>query len=309
MLSLVFPGQGSQYIGMGKDFSNNFPIAKKVYEEVDEELSFSLSKLIFDGKIEDLTLTQNAQPAIMATSIAILRTLETEGFDIKNSSFVAGHSLGEYTALCATGAISLADTANLLKMRGLFMQESVPVGVGAMAAILGLDLLKVKSLIQNLNEDEVCEIANDNEPNQIVLSGNKSIIEKVCENAKSLGAKRAILLPVSAPFHCSLMLPAQKNMINFISKVSLKKPTVPLISNITAIPTQNPEEIRENLIKQITGRVRWRESIIYMHKLGVKKAYEIGPGRVLCNLIKRTVNEIEQTNFSKIEDLDKLGNS
>ena len=309
MLSLVFPGQGSQYIGMGKDFSNNFPIAKKVYEEVDEELSFSLSKLIFDGKIEDLTLTQNAQPAIMATSIAILKTLETEGFDIKNSSFVAGHSLGEYTALCATGAISLADTANLLKMRGLFMQESVPVGVGAMAAILGLDLLKVKSLIQNLNEDEVCEIANDNEPNQIVLSGNKSTIEKVCENAKSLGAKRAIILPVSAPFHCSLMLPAQKNMINFISKVSLEKPTVPLISNITAIPTQNPEEIRENLIKQITGRVRWRESIIYMHKLGVKKAYEIGPGRVLCNLIKRTVNEIEQTNFSKIEDLDKLRNS
>ena len=308
LLSLVFPGQGSQYIGMGKDFSNNFPFANKVYQEVDEMLGFSLSKLIFDGKIEDLTLTQNAQPAIMATSIAILKTLEGEGFDIRKSSFVAGHSLGEYTALCATGAISLGDTANLLKMRGIFMQESVPVGLGAMAAILGLDLNKVKSLIKDISNDEICEIANDNEPNQVVLSGNRSTIEKVCKNAKSLGAKRAILLPVSAPFHCSLMLPAQKNMINLISEVSLKKPTVPLISNITASPTQNPEEIRENLIKQITGRVRWRESILYMHKFGVRKTYEIGPGRVLCNLIKRTVNEIEQTNISKIEDLDKLRN-
>ena len=308
LLSLVFPGQGSQYIGMGKDFSNNFPFANKVYQEVDEMLEFSLSKLIFDGKIEDLTLTQNAQPAIMATSIAILKTLEGEGFDIRKSSFVAGHSLGEYTALCATGAISLGDTANLLKMRGIFMQESVPVGLGAMAAILGLDLNKVKSLIKDINNDEICEIANDNEPNQVVLSGNRSTIEKVCKNAKSLGAKRAILLPVSAPFHCSLMLPAQKNMINLISEVSLKKPTVPLISNITASPTQNPEEIRENLIKQITGRVRWRESILCMQKFGVKKAYEIGPGRILCNLIKRTANEIEQANISKIEDLDKLRN-
>ena len=305
MLSLVFPGQGSQYIGMGKDFSNNFPVANKVYQEVDEVLGFSLSKLIFNGKIEDLTLTQNAQPAIMATSIAILKTLESEGFNIIKTSFVAGHSLGEYTALCATGAISLGDTANLLKMRGIFMQESVPVGVGAMAAILGLDLNKVKLLINDIKNDEICEIANDNEPNQVVLSGNRSTIEKICKCAKSLGAKRAILLPVSAPFHCSLMVPAQKNMIDLISNVSLRKPTVPVISNISANPTQNPEEIRENLIKQITGRVRWRESILNMHKFGVRKAYEIGPGRVLCNLIKRTVNEIEQTNISTIEDLDK----
>ena len=188
------------------------------------------------------------------------------------------------------------------------MQESVPVGVGAMAAILGLDLNKIKSLIDDIKSDEICEIANDNEPNQIVLSGNRSTIEKVCKNAKSLGAKRAILLPVSAPFHCSLMVPAQKNMIDLISEVSLRKPTVPVISNISAIPTQNPEEIRENLIKQITGRVRWRESILYMHKFGVKKTYEIGPGRVLCNLIRRTVNEIEQTNISTIEDLDKFRN-
>ena len=305
MLSLVFPGQGSQYIGMGKDFSNNFPVANKVYQEVDEVLGFSLSKLIFNGKIEDLTLTQNAQPAIMATSVAILKTLESEGFNIIKTQFVAGHSLGEYTALCATGAISLGDTANLLKMRGIFMQESVPVGVGAMAAILGLDLNKVKLLINDIKSDEICEIANDNEPNQVVLSGNRSTIEKVCKNAKSLGAKRAILLPVSAPFHCSLMVPAQKNMIDLISKVNLKKPTVPIISNVSANPTQNPEEIRENLIKQITGRVRWRESILNMHKFGVRKTYEIGPGRVLCNLIKRTVNEIEQTNISTIEDLDK----
>ena len=305
MLSLVFPGQGSQYIGMGKDFSNNFPVANKVYQEVDEVLGLSLSKLIFNGKIEDLTLTQNAQPAIMATSIAILKTLESEGFNIIKTLFVAGHSLGEYTALCATGAISLGDTANLLKMRGIFMQESVPVGVGAMAAILGLDLNKVKLLINDIKSDEICEIANDNAPNQVVLSGNRSTIEKICKSAKSLGAKRAILLPVSAPFHCSLMAPAQKNMIDLISKVNLRKPTVPVISNVSANPTQNPEEIRENLIKQITGRVRWRESILNMHKFGVRKTYEIGPGRVLCNLIKRTVNEIEQTNISTIEDLDK----
>ncbi len=308
MFSLVFPGQGSQYIGMGKDFSNNFPVANSVYQEVDEVLNFSLSKLIFDGKIEDLTLTKNAQPAIMATSIAILKTLESEGFKIKNTLFVAGHSLGEYTALCAAGAMSLGDTANLLKMRGIFMQESVPVGVGAMAAILGLDLNKVKTLINDISNDEICEIANDNEPNQVVLSGYRSTIEKVCNNAKSLGAKRAILLPVSAPFHCSLMLPAQKNMIDLISEVSLKKPIVPVISNISAIPTQNPEEIRENLIQQITGRVRWRESILYMSKFGVKKTYEIGPGKVLCNLIRRIANEIEQTNISTIEDLDKLRN-
>ena len=203
------------------------------------------------------------------------------------------------------GAISLGDTANLLKMRGIFMQESVPVGVGAMAAVLGLDLNKVKLLINDIKSDEICEIANDNEPNQVVLSGNRSTIEKICKSAKSLGAKRAILLPVSAPFHCSLMAPAQKNMIDLISKVNLKKPTVPVISNVSANPTQNPEEIRENLINQITGRVRWRESILNMHKFGVRKTYEIGPGRVLCNLIKRTVNEIEQTNISTIEDLDK----
>ena len=308
MLSLVFPGQGSHYIGMGKDFSENFPIAKKVYDEVDEELGFSLSNLIFDGKIEDLTLTKNAQPAIMATSIAILKTLETEGFNIENSTFVAGHSLGEYTALCATGAISLADTANLLKMRGLFMQEAVPVGVGAMVAIVGLDVNKVESLINDFKDDEICEIANDNEPKQVVLSGSRLAIEKICENAKSFGAKRAILLPVSAPFHCSLMTPAKKNMINLISEVNVKKPTVPLISNITAIPTQKIAEIRVNLIKQITGRVRWRESVLYMQNYGIKKTYEIGPGRVLCNLIKRTVDKMEQTNISKVEDLDKLRN-
>tara|TARA_A100001011_G_scaffold369104_1_gene424112 strand:- start:391 stop:1272 length:882 start_codon:yes stop_codon:yes gene_type:complete len=293
---------------MGKDFLENFPVAKKVYDEVDEELGFSLSNLIFDGKIEDLTLTQNAQPAIMATSIAILKTLEKEGFKIENSTFVAGHSLGEYTALCATGAISLANTATLLKMRGLFMQEAVPVGNGAMAAIVGLDLNHVKSLINDFKDDEICEIANDNEPKQVVLSGSRLAIEKICENAKSFGAKRAILLPVSAPFHCSLMTPAQENMINLISEVSVKKPAVPLISNITAIPTQKIEEIKDNLIKQITGRVRWRESVLYMQNYGIKKTYEIGPGRVLCNLIKRTVNKIEQTNVSKVEDLDKLRN-
>ncbi len=308
MLSLVFPGQGSQYIGMGKDFSHNFPIANEVYSEVDDVLGFSLSKLIFNGQIEDLTLTKNAQPAIMATSIAILKTLEKEGFKIKKSKFVAGHSLGEYTALCASGAISLADTAHILKMRGIFMQEAVSVGVGAMAAILGLNLDNVETLVAEIKDNEICEIANDNEPNQVVLSGHRTAIEKACVKAKSLGAKRAILLPVSAPFHCSLMAPAQENMINLISGLNIEKPNVPLISNVTSIPTQDIEEIRKNLINQITGRVRWRESILFMKKSGIQIIYEIGPGRVLCNLIKRIVDDVEQENISKVEDLFKLGN-
>ena len=308
MLSLVFPGQGSQYIGMGKDFSHNFPIANEVYREVDDVLGFSLSKLIFNGQIEDLTLTKNAQPAIMATSIAILKTLEKEGFKIKKSKFVAGHSLGEYTALCASGAISLADTAHILKMRGIFMQEAVSVGVGAMAAILGLNLDNVETLVAEIKDNEICEIANDNEPNQVVLSGHRTAIEKACVKAKSLGAKRAILLPVSAPFHCSLMAPAQENMINLISGLNIEKPIVPLISNVTSIPTQDIEEIRKNLINQITGRVRWRESILFMKKSGIQIIYEIGPGRVLCNLIKRIVDDVEQENISKVEDLFKLGN-
>ena len=308
MLSLVFPGQGSQYIGMGKDFSNNFPVANKVYQEVDEVLGLSLSKLIFNGKIEDLTLTQNAQPAIMATSIAILKTLESEGFNTIKTLFVAGHSLGEYTALCATGAISLGDTAHLLKMRGIFMQEAVSVGVGAMAAILGLNLDNVETLVAEIKDNEICEIANDNEPNQVVLSGHRTAIEKACVKAKSLGAKRAILLPVSAPFHCSLMAPAQENMINLISGLNIEKPNVPLISNVTSIPTQDIEEIRKNLINQITGRVRWRESISFMENSGIQKVYEIGPGRVLCNLIRRIVDNVEQENISKVEDLFKLRN-
>ena len=308
MLSLVFPGQGSQYIGMGKDFSHNFPIANEVYREVDDVLGFSLSKLIFNGQIEDLTLTKNAQPAIMATSIAILKTLEKEGFKIKKSKFVAGHSLGEYTALCASGAISLADTAHILKMRGIFMQEAVSVGVGAMAAILGLNLDNVETLVAEIKDNEICEIANDNEPNQVVLSGHRTAIEKACVKAKSLGAKRAILLPVSAPFHCSLMAPAQENMINLISGLNIEKPNVPLISNVTSIPTQDIDEIRKNLINQITGRVRWRESILFMKKSGIQIIYEIGPGRVLCNLIKRIVDDVEQENISKVEDLFKLGN-
>ena len=308
MLSLVFPGQGSQYIGMGKDFSHNFPIANEVYREVDDVFCFSLSKLIFNGQIEDLTLRNNAQPAIMATSIAILKTLEKEGFKIKKSKFVAGHSLGEYTALCASGAISHADTAHILKMRGIFMQEAVSVGVGAMAAILGLNLDNVETLVAEIKDNEICEIANDNEPNQVVLSGHRTAIEKACVKAKSLGAKRAILLPVSAPFHCSLMAPAQENMINLISGLNIEKPNVPLISNVTSIPTQDIEEIRKNLINQITGRVRWRESILFMKKSGIQIIYEIGPGRVLCNLIKRIVDDVEQENISKVEDLFKLRN-
>ena len=306
MLSLVFPGQGSQYIGMGKDFSHNFPIANEVYREVDDVLGFSLSKLIFNGQIEDLTLTKNAQPAIMATSIAILKTLEKEGFKIKKSKFVAGHSLGEYTALCASGAISLADTAHILKMRGIFMQEAVSVGVGAMAAILGLNLDNVETLVAEIKDNQICEIANDNEPNQVVISGHRTAIEKACVKAKSLGAKRAILLPVSAPFHCSLMAPAQENMINLISGLNIEKPIIPLISNVTSIPTQDIEEIRKNLINQITGRVRWRESIILMSNLGVVNFIEIGPGKVLSGMVKRTLKKANCFSINSIADIQNL---
>ena len=306
MLSFVFPGQGSQYIGMGKDFIKNFSVSREVYNEVDDKLSFSLSKIIMSGEIEDLTLTENAQPAIMATSIAILRALRAEGLVIENSSFVAGHSLGEYTALCASESISLSDTAYILKMRGLFMQEAVPVGVGAMAAILGLSINDIKSLIDDVKVEGVCEIANDNEPNQIVISGNKLAIVKVCENAKLLGAKRAILLPVSAPFHSSMMTPAQDRMTNLLSEIIIKKPKIPLISNITANAIQDPKQIRENLVKQITGRVRWRESILFMVNQGVSEVFEIGPGKVLCNLIRRITSQIDHNNISKVDDLVKL---
>ena len=306
MLTLVFPGQGSQYIGMGKDFFDNFSVSKQVFEEVDESLGFSLSKIMWEGTLEELTLTENAQPAIMTTSIAILKAIEKEGFDVKKSTFVAGHSLGEYTALCASGAIKLSDTANLLKMRGLFMQKSVPVGTGAMAAILGLDLENTKSLISEVNNLGVCEIANDNEPNQVVISGDKIAIEHACKVAKSFGAKRALLLPVSAPFHCSLMTPARNKMVDFLSEVVINTPFVPLISNVIAKPIKDIKEIRENLIKQITGRVRWRESILFMSNYGINKAYEIGPGKVLSNLVKRIDGKIDTISISKAEDLIKL---
>ena len=255
--AFVFPGQGAQSIGMGKDLADNFAQARAVFEEVDEVLGEKLSALIWEGDAEELTLTQNAQPALMATSIAAFRALEAEGISIKDASFVAGHSLGEYSALCAAGSFSLADTARLLRIRGEAMQQAVPVGVGAMAAILGLDLAAVTEICTEAAGDEVCQAANINDPSQIVISGHKGAVERAAELAKEKGAKRALMLPVSAPFHSTLMQPAAERMAEALAGVDVKPTIVPLVSNVLAEPISHPEDIVKRLVEQVTGRVRW----------------------------------------------------
>ena len=303
LIAFMFPGQGSQIIGMGKDVAEEFRAAKDVYEEVDSVLGFALSKLIWEGEKEELTLTINAQPAIMATSLAVVAALKSEGIDIASSLCVAGHSLGEYSALCAAGSLSLADTALLLRKRGQYMQEAVPLGQGSMAAILGLDLQTVRSIIKNCSQYGTCEIANDNEPNQVVISGERDAIEKACGDAKSEGAKRALPLPVSAPFHCSLMTPAQEKMSTLLTEIPISRPYVPVVSNVTASPTTDPNQIRKNLILQITGAVRWRESVMEMQSLGGQVFAEVGPGKVLTNLVKRTIKGVEQSAIGKTEEI------
>ena len=303
MIAFVFPGQGSQFIGMGRKIAQEFPVAKDTFEEVDTALGFSLSSLIWEGDKEELQLTINAQPAIMVTSLAVVAALKAEGIDVSKSFCVAGHSLGEYSALCAAGSLSLSDTARLLRKRGQYMQDSVSLGHGAMAAILGLDLQTVRKVIKNCSEYGVCEIANDNDPNQVVISGWKAAIEKACEEAKSHGARRAIALPVSAPFHCSLMAPAQEKMAKMLAEVSIEEPLIPIISNVTASSATDPDQIRKNLINQITGTVRWRESVIHMNSLGVQRFLEVGPGKVLSNLIKRIIKEVDQYSVGEVEEI------
>ena len=303
MIAFLFPGQGSQIIGMGKDIAKEYKVSKDIFDEVDETLGFSLSDLIWQGDKETLTLTKNAQPAIMATSMAFLAALESEGIDQKKTLCFAGHSLGEYSALCAAGALSLSDTARLLQKRAQFMQESVPVGSGAMAAIIGLKIEHVMKITEESSNHGSCEVANDNDPNQVVISGAKIAIERACEKAKSDGAKRAILLPVSAPFHCSLMKSAQEKMAEVLEDTSIEKPATPIISNITAKAVNEPKEIRRNLVKQITGTVRWRESVLEMHRLGVQRFLEIGPGKVLGNLVKRIIKGADQFSLGTVEEL------
>ncbi len=307
MRAFVFPGQGAQIIGMGQDVAQNYASAKAVFDEVDSALNENLSKLIWEGDIETLTLTQNAQPAIMATSIAVLSALAEEGVGFDDTlKFVAGHSLGEYSALCAAGAISLDDTARLLRQRGQAMQEAVPVGVGAMAAILGLDFEAVSQISKDAAQGQVCQAANDNDPSQVVISGHKEAVERACELAKEAGAKRAMMLPVSAPFHCELMSPAAKVMANALDEVNIYKPKAPVIANVTAEEVSAPSAIRSLLVEQVTGSVRWRESVGFMKAHGVTTTLEIGPGKALSGMIKRTEREIETLNCGTAEQVKQV---
>ena len=287
--AFIFPGQGSQSVGMGQALAEAFPVARAVFDEVDAALNQKLSHLIFEGPLDELTLTANAQPALMAVSMAAFRVLQTEvGLDLaRDAVCVAGHSLGEYSALAAAGALSLADTARLLRIRGDAMQKAVPVGMGAMAALLGLNFDSAVSIAKEAAGAEVCEAANDNANGQVVISGHKAAVERAIVLAQAQGAKRAMVLPVSAPFHCSLMSPAADAMAEALSKVSIHKPSVPLVANVKAGFVSEPAEIAALLIKQVTGTVRWRESVQFMAGEGVSRFVEVGAGKVLNGLVKR----------------------
>ena len=287
MRAFVFPGQGAQTIGMGQALAANYPVAKAVFDEVDDALGQDLSGLIWEGDIGTLTLTANAQPALMATSLAALRALQAEGMALDTASFIAGHSLGEYSALAAAGAISIADTARLLRIRGTAMQEAVPVGVGAMAAILGMDFAAVTALAEAAAQGDVCQAANDNDPGQVVVSGHRAAVERALDLAKEAGAKRAVLLPVSAPFHCALMEPAAERMALALAEVDIAAPALPLVSNVLASAVSDPAMIRSLLVEQVTGAVRWRESVMYLASEGVTEVWEIGAGKALSGMIRR----------------------
>lgn len=290
--AFVFPGQGAQTIGMGRALAEAYPAARAVFDEVDDALGEKLSALIWEGGIEALTLTQNAQPALMATSMAAVRALEAEGITVaSHAAFVAGHSLGEYSALCAAGALGLADTARLLRIRGIAMQEAVPVGVGAMAALLGLDFAAASEVAAEAAQGEVCQAANDNDPAQVVVSGHRGAVERALDIAKAKGAKRALLLPVSAPFHCALMQPAAHRMAEALAAVVVEKPVVPVVVNVLAEAVTEPDRIRDLLVAQITGSVRWRESVMWMEGAGVTEFWEIGAGKALSGMVKRIAKE------------------
>jgi len=288
-VAFVFPGQGSQAVGMGKALAETFPAAKRVFDEVDDALSDKLSAIMWQGPAETLTLTENTQPALMAHSLAVVRVLETEaGLDFKrDAAFVAGHSLGEYSALAAAGALGVADTARLVRIRGRAMQKAVPVGVGAMAALLGLEFDQAAAVAQEAAQGQVCQAANDNGGGQVVVSGDKAAVERAVEIAKAKGAKRAMMLTVSAPFHCALMQPAADAMAKALAEVTVKPPAVPVVANVQAKPLTDAGEIVRALIAQVTGTVRWRESVAFMAGQGVTTFYEVGSGKVLSGLVKR----------------------
>ena len=301
--ALVCPGQGSQSIGMGKLLADEYSSSKAIFEEVDEALGENLSSLIWEGDIEELTLTQNAQPALMAMSLAALRGLESEGFKTENCAYLAGHSLGEYSALAVSKAISVSDAARLLRARGLAMQDAVPVGVGAMAAILGLNFETVQSLAIEAQAAGICQAANDNDPSQVVISGEITAVELAIELAKDSGAKRAIMLPVSAPFHCELMAPAAEKMKIELEAIKIKPPMVPIVSNVSAEAISDPTEIKKLLVSQVTGSVRWRESIMWMAKNNVDEIWEIGSGKALSGMIRRIDKSMNLITISSPEDI------
>lgn len=309
MDALIFPGQGSQAVGMGREVAEAFPVAREVFEEVDDVLGQNLTSLIFEGDLETLSLTENTQPALMAVSVALLRVLEKEGgFDLsQHARFVAGHSLGEYSALVATKALSLSDAARLLRLRGQVMQQAVPVGEGAMAALLGVDCEQTEGILQevlkNASASTVCDIANDNAPGQVVVSGHKEAVNQVCHLAPTKGARKAVLLPVSAPFHCSLMQPAAEKMRDALEEVSLQAFKAPLIANVRADEIK-PEEAKACLVEQVAGRVRWRESILALEEKGCKRTVEIGSGKVLTGLTKRITKSLEAIHLNTPQDLE-----
>jgi [acyl-carrier-protein] S-malonyltransferase len=303
MRAFIFPGQGSQSVGMGASLAGASRAAKDVFDEVDEALGQNLSRLMREGPDDELKLTENAQPAIMANSIAVLRTMGVQLADV--ADFVAGHSLGEYSALCAAGSFNLATTAKLLKLRGQAMQQAVPVGVGAMAALLGADLALAQRIADAAAQGEVCTVANDNDPTQVVISGHKGAIDRAIELAKEMGAKRAVLLPVSAPFHCPLMEPAAEAMRDALSYVVVERPAVPVFANVTAQPESDPDTIRNQLVEQVTGMVRWRESVANMFDAGVHEFVEVG-GKVLGGMVKRIAPDAQVTSVVTIEDVEML---
>ncbi len=304
-VAFVFPGQGSQAVGMGKALAANFVAAQRIFDEVDAALGAKLSDIIFDGPIETLTLTENAQPGLMAVSLAVMRVLEHEaGLELaRDAQFVAGHSLGEYSALAAAGALTVADTARLLRVRGLAMQKAVPVGVGAMAALIGLEFDAAAAVAAEAAQGQICEAANDNGAGQVVVSGDKAAVERAVEIAKGKGAKRAMLLPVSAPFHCALMAPAADVMAQALGEVAIKQPVVPVVANVLAKPITAPAEIVQALVKQVTGTVRWRELVAFMAGAGVTAFYEAGAGKVLSGLIKRIADGATASAIGSPEDI------
>jgi len=304
--AVVFPGQGSQAVGMGRALAEGFAEARHLFEEVDDALGQNLTRLMWEGPEDQLTLTENAQPALMSVSLAVMRVLEKQGGWrlADKAAFVAGHSLGEYSALAAAGTFTVADAARLLKLRGQAMQKAVPVGVGAMAALLGVEMAEANAIAAEAAGDEICQAANDNASGQVVISGHKTAIDRAIALAAEKGFKRSVLLPVSAPFHCKLMQPAADAMADALAKVTLAAPVVPLVANVTAAPSSDPEAIRRQLVEQVTGTVRWRESVLAMKDLGVDRLIEAGAGKVLAGLVKRIDKDISALSLQTPEDID-----